>query len=534
MQYEENTVYPPGTVPLIQFQEATSTRKGVALFPQPSDDPNEPLNWPKWRKVVNMALIFGMTMAAFTMLMVQTVFWQQMVIDLDVDTTDLTNAQSAQLAGLAVGCLFFIPLTVKYGRRLTYLVSIAAMAASSWWMAYMHTKTELIVSSILAGLSGAINETAVQMTIADLFFVHQRGAAVAVYFVAVNFGSFLTPLAAGTQAAVQGWRSSYTALSISLTVLFVAYIFCYEETKYIPISTGRCVVDANEQNSIRGEDKLRVTDDERKAIDTLRKTDSAAYMAPVMNTYHQRMRLLTPTGESLWKIFILPLGTIILPHVLFTAIQFAAGVAWLVILMTATSIVFSAPPYSFNTAGVGYMTLGPFVGNVLGNICGGPVSDWLVIRAARRQGRLFEPEMRLYPLIIPVLSISGGLIMFGTTAARGMHWIFPSIGGAVFGFGLGAMGEITFTLVVDTYLELTAEAFVGIAFLRNAINIGIPSALVPWLTAMGLSNMYILAGCIALAVGLLHVPLIIWGKRIRIVLAPRYQSLVAKKQPAQL
>lgn len=118
---------------------------------------------------VNLYICYSLhqrlTSDSSTRLMIQTVFWQQMVLDMNVDTNDLANAQSAQLAGLAVGCLFFIPLTVKYGRRLTYIVSIAVLAASSWWTAYMHTKTELMLSSLLSGLAGAINETAVQMTV---------------------------------------------------------------------------------------------------------------------------------------------------------------------------------------------------------------------------------------------------------------------------------------------------------------------------------------------------------------------------------
>lgn len=46
---------------------------------------------------------------------------------------------------------------------------------------------------------------------------------------------------------------------------------------------------------------------------------------------------------------------------------------------------------------------------------------------------------------------------------------------------------------------------------------------------MGLSNMYIMSGSISLFIGLLHIPLIIWGKRIRTALAPRYWRLVEKR-----
>lgn len=100
-----------------------------------------------------------------TSLMVQTVFWQQMEVDMGVSTANLNNAQSANLAGLALGCLFFIPLTVKYGRRPSYLLSIAVLAGATWWTSRMKTNAELIVSAIISGLAGAINETAVQMTV---------------------------------------------------------------------------------------------------------------------------------------------------------------------------------------------------------------------------------------------------------------------------------------------------------------------------------------------------------------------------------
>ncbi|KAK0374084.1 major facilitator superfamily transporter [Colletotrichum limetticola] len=530
----QHTPLPPGTVHLLNYEDATESPIFV-LSPTPSSDPNDPLNWSKWRKYLNYSLAMGVTVAAFTKyvratsvsLSIQTVFWQQMTVDLDVSINQLSNAQSAQLAGLATGCIFFIPFTIKYGRRLTYLVSTAILAAAAWWTSSMHSYAELISTAVITGLAGAINETAVQMTIADIFFVHQRGSANGLYFTAVMAGSFLTPLAAGSQAVTQGWRWSYYALSISLTVLFFMFVFLYEETKYIPISLGES--DLTDDNSpIGGNDMAKVRSLDKGGLELNYMRSNPATNVP-LNSYRERMRLLTPTSESLLRVFILPLHVITLPHVMFTALQFASGVCWLVLFMSVVSVVFSAPPYNFNTAAIGYMNLGPFVGNIFGSIYGGPLADWTVLRLAKRNGGVFEPEMRLYPLFLPVITMAGGIVMFGVTADRGMHWIFPSIGGALFAFGLGANGDITFTFVIDTYRELTAEAFVGVAFVRNAVSVGVPSALVPWMSNMGLTNMYILSGVISLLIGLLYVPMIIWGKRIRTILAPRYLRLVERR-----
>ena len=91
-----------------------------------------------------------------------------MTVDMGVTIQQLTYASSSQLAGLALGCLFFIPLTIKYGRRPTYVVSCAVLAGVTWWSARMNTYWELIVTNIVTGLAGAINETAVQMTVSQI------------------------------------------------------------------------------------------------------------------------------------------------------------------------------------------------------------------------------------------------------------------------------------------------------------------------------------------------------------------------------
>ncbi|KAG7122360.1 putative MFS-type transporter like protein [Verticillium longisporum] len=485
----DTTPPPPGTVPLMQHEDTVGAMEFL-LSPTPSSDPNEPLNWPTWRKVLNYGLVTVVTLAAFTNLSVQT------------------------LAGLAVGCLFFIPFAIKYGRRPVYLLSTLILAASSWWTSRVDSYAELIATSFITGLAGAINETAVQMTISDLFFVHQRGAANGVYFIAVMCGSFLTPMGAGAQAVAQSWRWSYYSISIALTVLFVVFV-----TAVIDFNDLELPIEgySQEQNEVK---KMNSVD--LAAI----KSNAVGEVNIPMKSYRERHRLVTKSNESLWKTFISPVRVICLPHVAFTAIQFASGVCWLVTMLQANAIVFSAPPYLFTPAGVGYMALGPFVGNVFGSMYGGVFADWLVVRLARRNNGIYEPEMRLYPLFLSTITMAGGMIMYGTTAARGMHWVYPSIGGAFFAFGLGSNGGIAFTLVIDAYRELTAESFVGIAFIRNAGAIGVPSAFVPWMTSMGLSNMFITAGCVAFAVGSLFLPLLIWGKKIRIALAPRFRRLV--------
>jgi hypothetical protein len=62
--------------------------------------------------------------------------------------------------------------------------------------------------------------------------------------------------------------------------------------------------------------------------------------------------------------------------------------------------------------------------------------------------------------------------------------------------------------------------------MRNALSVAVPFAIVSWIKTMGLSNMYIMSGIIAFAIGSLFVPMIIWGRQIRTALAPKYWKLV--------
>jgi hypothetical protein len=38
---------------------------------------------------------------------------------------------------------------------------------------------------------------------------------------------------------------------------------------------------------------------------------------------------------------------------------------------------------------------------------------------------------------------------------QGWHWIYPSIGGALFGFGMASMIDISCTIVIDIYQSVS-------------------------------------------------------------------------------
>ncbi|KAF4151313.1 hypothetical protein CNMCM6936_007647 [Aspergillus lentulus] len=540
---------PPGTFLLIQNEIGESEnhdRPQIILHPVPSRDPNEPLvsrhliqanKWilkpeteleysPQDSELYSRASSNGGGIHS-------VIFWQLMASDMNVTYAQLNNAMSVNFVGLSVGCVLFIPLAKKFGRRPVYLVSTAIMMVASFRSAWMKSLPELYITNLLHGLAGATNESIVQITVADLFFVHHRGGMNGLYMTMVMIGSFLTPMAAGTQATREGWRASYRALGIANAVLFGLFLFFYEETKYTPVVMGvRSSVQAGDSQNISVKDiktdqqpDIECTTSRQESATTLAQHHELDYTIP-LKTWRQRLALVTYTAEPIWPYFHRPFVVLTtFPAVLFCALQYALGVVWLTILSSVMGLVFPLPPYNFTPEQIGFMSVGPFVGNLLGSAYGGFLGDRSILFFARRNKGYYEPEMRLYILHLPALTLAGGLIMFGTTIARGLHWIWPSIAGALFGFGLGSIGDAALTLVIDSYRDITGDAFTGIAFLRNAISIGIPFAISPWLERSGAQNMFIACGFISLAVTLTIIPMVLYGKKMRMVTAGRYRVM---------
>lgn len=216
------------------------------------------------------------------------------------------------------------------------------------------------------------------------------------------------------QATVQSWRSAYWTLASINTFIFVLFAFFYEETKFIPPYQGIPAQSLAPQVSVKDGDDEKILKQVTSSTETIRFDPSIP-----ADSWRTRLRWTTTTSESLSKLFYQPFIVLFqFPLVLFCAVQYASGLAWLTLISNVTAIVFAAPPYNFGPDGIGYMGLGPFAGNVIGSIYGGVLGDWIVVFASRRNNGIFEPEMRLYILFLPAICMSVGLAVYGVTTDK--------------------------------------------------------------------------------------------------------------------
>lgn len=60
-------------------------------------------------------------------------------------------------------------------------------------------------------------------------------------------------------------------------------------------------------------------------------------------------------------------------------------------MSAALSTYMLDPPYNFTATAIGLMNVAPFVGTTMGTLICGPLSDWLVLKLAKKNHGIYEP-----------------------------------------------------------------------------------------------------------------------------------------------
>ncbi|TKA34217.1 hypothetical protein B0A50_00197 [Salinomyces thailandicus] len=103
--------WPPGTIHIERVLPQAGTE--VILQPRPSDDINDPLNWPQWAKHWNFALTAFYSMMVFALLDATTATWGPMGTELHYSYAFLNDGFAAGGATLALGGCLLVPFALK-------------------------------------------------------------------------------------------------------------------------------------------------------------------------------------------------------------------------------------------------------------------------------------------------------------------------------------------------------------------------------------------------------------------------------------
>ncbi|EMR61370.1 putative mfs transporter protein [Eutypa lata UCREL1] len=159
----------------------------------------------------------------------------------------------------------------------------------------------------------------------------------------------------------------------------------------------------------------------------------------------------------------------------------------------------------------------------------GVFSDYFIIRLARKNKGISEPEHRLWLFAVSTLVIPASLILWGVGAAHEVHWF-----GLVFAMGTTAFANtmgitLSVSYMIDTYRDISGDALTTCIVIRNTMSFAIGYGITPWLQNLGYQNCFVSAAFVGLAICSVFLVMIKWGKQFREVKRVEYWREVSKR-----
>lgn len=403
--------------------------------------------------------------------------WADMNTQLGFSYAILNDSYAIGCGTLCIGAFILIPFALKYGRRPIYLVSTLLQCAISIWTARLQNVADLLLVNALSCGLGALAEVIVQMTVADVFFVHQRGITNTVYVWISAIGGQLTPIPSGYITVSQGWRWVWWWCAILFGLTFLLFLFCFEESKYAKVDEDFTLTEvqdplaemppsSNDEESktmtpdLIGEKSATSPVSDLKAEEAKGNPDLALNSTTLyqLKTYRQRMALWE-TSPGPWSSFFLHSYQPVMILITIPAVGYMSFVYGMVnvaqtMTITVLSIYMADAPYNFNASQIGLMSLPSFIGTTIGALICGPLSDRIILYLARRNKGIYEPEMRLWLIIAFIPFVPAGLLTFGLGLNAGVQWPIVAFGYGLVAFGITAPSSIALTYITDAYTEV--------------------------------------------------------------------------------
>ncbi|KXT04806.1 hypothetical protein AC578_9725 [Pseudocercospora eumusae] len=542
--------WPPGTVKLAQLIGSSDEKKDakIILQPRPTDNPNDPLNWPKWQKTINYFLACFYAMMVFAFINATSPTWGPLGDELGFSSETLTNTYAIGCAALALGAPMLIPFALKYGSRAVYVVSSASQLGISIWAARTMTAGDWWGVNSLQCWLGALAEVLIQLTIADVYFVHQRGLMNAIYIWAANVGSNLAIVAAGYITLNQGWRWVWWWCAIFFGLQLIMFVFGFEETKFTHAEAlegrqGSATTVPDVSGQIHGNYKQKTAESPVEAdVESEPRSDrnmSVVHVNPNIprKTYLQKLSLTTTSPGSWhsffrhsWQPFLI-LASI--PGVLYCSLVYAILLAWSTVMTTVLSTYMLDPPYNFNSSQIGLMSLAPFIGSSLGSIVCGPLSDYIAVRLSKRNNGIYEPEFRFYTFVPFIPFQLAGAWWFGYALNNGWEWSQVAVAYGICNFGSAPLQSLALTYMLDAYGEILGDALTALTFVRNTFSTIFVFAMPAWIAGVGMANVFNTIGAIGMVM-LSFATYFIWkGKHMRVKCAKVYKYYAERQFEAR-
>jgi MFS family permease len=141
-----------GSFSPVENRQRTADGKTI-LEPQPDNTPNDPLNWPLWKRTTALFVLGFYCMVGGGMAPLLAAGFNDVAQTYDVAVEKVALTTGFYMLGLGVGGVGMVPTAIKYGKRPVYLITCIMMIGTSIWCATSPSYPSLVAARIAQGIA---------------------------------------------------------------------------------------------------------------------------------------------------------------------------------------------------------------------------------------------------------------------------------------------------------------------------------------------------------------------------------------------
>ena len=403
--------------------------------------------WPLYRKVYTNVVLLYITLVNTYASGVYSPGIKAMLVDIPMSTEVAQLGTSLYMFGLAVGSLFWAPLSQSLGRRPVFLASLMGVTLFNLGVCLSSHIHSLMICRTLAGFAGSAAFPNVAGSIVDMTTERNRIPYNTMFRYITFTGPTLSAFLGAVAVRDSDWRWNLRSIPIMAFAGLVVYACTIPET-FAPVLQQR-----NE----------RIREEKQRHEDLLHRSEHwLARFLPRRSALHLVAAQVKQSMYVPWillveepLVLIVCFYTSMLYGLLYGSLLFFPEVWHDIRGLTAVQV-----GYTYAAVLVGFIVSALLIGCIIQN--------WEYGRAYDKGTN--TPELRLRSGEWSILFVPIGLFIFAWTAPfPQVHWSGPSIGAFLFAFGMLAVFNSWLAYLTDTYSNNTA-AVVGLnTFCRSAI-----------------------------------------------------------------
>ncbi|EXF83638.1 major facilitator superfamily transporter [Colletotrichum fioriniae PJ7] len=506
---QEDQAY--GTVQLLQGGS-------VVLIPTPSPDPKDPLNLPTWHKYLIIFVVGSYSAIAVLVTSgLGAVFPSVLKEYPPEDAMRATDLLTYPTLFMGIGNLFSMPLCVTIGRRPVFLMSLVLLVLSGLWCAFSTSLSSHIAGRNFYSIAAGQSEALAPFIIEEIHFLHERSAKLSWFIGVQTVGTAAMFVATAYIVPSVGLKWWYLIITfINAAILVLAFFFAVE-TKYDrPIDADRGAVHLK----LDDEGNVNTNGDNEMIIQVLTRQNHVLQpevFGPRSWRHNLRIFHFKPEWKQTVIFYKETMQSLLLPNIVWMLLLNGAFLGIYVYQASTFATILMAPPYTFKYDWLGYVQLVQVLDCVILVPLLGYGSDMLARAMSNWKSGTFQPEYRLIILSVPILSAIISCVFFGQAGAHPDRWHWMTI---VAPYNLGYFAFLGANLVGITYAIDSFPSKAGPLLLvlcagRGFISFGLSYSTVPLINLIGYQGAMNIFAIIAGVLGVITVPVYLFGSRIR-------------------